>query len=84
MNYTKVEFKVPQLEGEKFSKKDLEMFFAVRLCEVNILDSGYAAEMIGMGRSEFLHKMGKYGKSVFEIEYDNMAKEELEKEFENA
>jgi predicted HTH domain antitoxin len=55
------------------------MHIAVSLYEKGILDTGYAAKLIGMERNDFINQMGNYGKSIFDLpDY------ETEKDFLNA
>jgi predicted HTH domain antitoxin len=80
IDYMKLDFNVPILEGTPpFNEHDLKMYFAVRLCEAGILDTGYAAKMVGMERLDFIQEMGYYRKTMYEIAADNT---DVEKEIE--
>ena len=63
----------------EYSEYDIKMFIAVCLYEKGILDSGAAAESIGMDYTDFIMDMGKYGKSIFD-----MSEDEIERDVKNA
>ncbi len=52
--------------------EELRRAAAAKLYEMGRLSSGRAAELAGMSRVQFLHEMGRYGVSAF-----NLTEEEL-------
>jgi len=75
----KIELSLPEDIELNCSEHDLKMYIAVSLYEKGILDSGYAAKLIGMERNSFINQMADYGKSIFDLpDY------ETEKDFLNA
>ena len=63
----------------EYSEYELKMIIAVSLYEKGILDSGAAADAIGVDYTDFIMEMGKYGESIFD-----MSEEEIEREVKNA
>ena len=54
---------------------ELRMLAAVKLFEMKELSSGAAAELAGISRVGFLHRLGDYGVPVFDMSEDELAKE---------
>ncbi|HSL93514.1 MAG TPA: UPF0175 family protein [Bacillota bacterium] len=68
---------LPEALGESPEAFEREIIFlvAAKLYELGRISSGRAADLAGMGRVEFLDKLGQYRVSIF-----NYPLEELEKE----
>jgi predicted HTH domain antitoxin len=68
---------LPEALGESPEAFEREIIFlvAAKLYELGRISSGRAADLAGMGRVEFLDKLGQYRFSIF-----NYPLEELEKE----
>ena len=63
---------------EQFAKEATKLL-AVKLYEMGKLSSGRASELAGMSRVTFLQSLANYGATIID-----MAKEELEKDYQNA
>lgn len=72
---------LPKRLGETPEQFEQELRFLVpaKLFELGRISSGWAADLAGMGRVEFLESLGKYQISVF-----NCSAEELERELRDA
>lgn len=68
---------LPEAMGESPEAFEQEIIFlvAAKLYELGRVSSGRAADLAGMGRVEFLDRLGKYRISIF-----NYPLEELERE----
>jgi predicted HTH domain antitoxin len=68
---------LPEAMGESPETFEQEIIFlvAAKLYELGRVSSGRAADLAGMGRVEFLDRLGKYRISIF-----NYPLEELERE----
>ena len=60
-------------------RREIRMAAAAKLYELGKLSSGRAAELAGIPRVSFLHALGRYGVSIFD-----MTDEELRRDVENA
>ena len=69
----------PESDMGQMSEFDLKMTIGVALYEKGIVSSGFAAEILGIKRRDFISCMGKYGKSIFD-----RTEEELKKDIEVA
>ncbi|QPB72171.1 UPF0175 family protein [Magnetovirga frankeli] len=49
------------------------MAMASKLYEMGKLSSGMAAQMLGMGRVEFLMQLGQYGVALIDLDEDELA-----------
>ncbi|MCL2069746.1 MAG: UPF0175 family protein [Treponema sp.] len=65
-----------------FSEFDLKMHIGVSLYEKGLMSSGFAAEILGIDRADFILNMGKYGKSIFDISDEELKKDmDIAKQF---
>lgn len=53
----------------------MRMLAAVKLFEMKELSSGAAAQLAGISRVEFLHRLCDYGVPVFDLSEDELAQE---------
>lgn len=60
-------------------EQEARMAMAVKLFEMGKLSSGYAAQLAGIGRVDFILSLSKYG-----VAYLNYPPEELEQDIANA
>ena len=54
---------------------ELRMLAAVKLFELKELSSGAAAQLAGISRVEFLHRLGDYGVPLFDLSADELEQE---------
>ncbi|MCG3142681.1 MAG: hypothetical protein HDKAJFGB_04209 [Anaerolineae bacterium] len=66
------------LSQEDFAA-EFRMLAAVKLFELGRISSGRAAELAGIPRVVFLHRLGDYGVPIIDL-----TREELEQDFANA
>ena len=57
---------IPSDANLGMSEFDLKMTIGVSLYEKGIMSSGFAAEVLGIEREDFIRNMGKYGRSILE------------------
>ncbi len=67
-----------QMSRDEF-EREARMAMAAKLFEMGKLSSGYAAQLAGIGRVEFILSLSKYG-----VAYLNYPPEELEQDIANA
>lgn len=72
---------LPQAMGKKPEdfEEELRFLVAAKLYEMGLVSSGRAAQLAGLGRVEFLHRLAQYRIPVF-----NYSLEELEREIQEA
>jgi predicted HTH domain antitoxin len=66
----KIALNIPDDIGVK--EFDLKMIFAVALYNNGIVSSGYAADLIGIERKDFIENMGRFGGNILEIPLDQV------------
>ena len=71
-----LELDIPENTNVKLSEYDLKMYLGVSLYEKGIISSGFAAEILGIDRADFILSMAKYGRSVFD-KTDEELKEDM-------
>jgi predicted HTH domain antitoxin len=54
-------------------ERQAKMAMASKLYEMGKLSSGMAAQMLGMGRVEFLMQLGQYGVALIDLDEDELA-----------
>ena len=59
-------------ESLDMTERQIRMFVAAKLYESGRLNSGQAAEMVGMSRWEFLEQVGAYGVSIYDQTIDEV------------
>jgi predicted HTH domain antitoxin len=76
MNIT---FELPDVCVKGHSEYDIKMLLANKLYEAGIIGTSIGAEIVGIHRTDFMLKMGKYGIGIL-----NISEEELDRELDNA
>ena len=71
----KVTINVPEDIDLGLSEFDLKMHIGVSLYEKGILSSGFAAEILGIDKTDFILNMARYGRSVFDKAEEEFAKD---------
>lgn len=68
---------LPEALGESPEAFEREIIFlvAAKLYELGRISSGRAADLAGMGRVEFLDKLGQYRVSIFSYPLEELEKE---------
>ena len=72
----KVTLELELPKGIVLTEYDAKMMIASTLFDRGDLSSGQAAEIVGIGRREFLETAGKYGVSIFQYSAEEL-KEDL-------
>lgn len=54
---------------------DARELLAIKLYEIGRLSSGLAAQLAGVSRSQFLHLLGRYDISPFEVSEDELTQD---------
>ena len=62
-------------DSPEAASAELRMLAAVKLFEMKELSSGAAAQLEGISRVAFLHRLCDYGVPVFDMSEDELAKE---------
>jgi predicted HTH domain antitoxin len=68
---------IPPAADLKMSEFDLKMTIGVALYEKGVMSSGFAAEILGIPRADFIRNMGKYGRSILEKTDDEIKEDAL-------
>ena len=68
---------IPPTADLGMSEFDLKMTIGVALYEKGVMSSGFAAEILGIPRADFIRNMGKYGRSIFEKTEDELKQDAL-------
>ena len=62
-------------ESKEQFEEDARFFLAVKLYELEKISSGKAAKLAGLGRVQFLLKLGQYKVSPFQVSMDEILEE---------
>jgi len=68
---------IPPDKDLGMSEFDLKMTIGVALYEKGVMSSGFAAEILGITRADFIRNMGKYGRSILEKTEDEIKQDAL-------
>lgn len=62
-------------DSPEAASAELRMLAAVKLFELKELSSGAAAQLAGISRVEFLHRLSDYGVPLFDLSEDELEQE---------
>ena len=74
-----IELNIPDSANFNLSEFDYKMYLGVKLYEERLMSSGYAAQILGIEKADFILNMGNYGESIFD-----KSDEELKRDMEVA
>jgi len=78
----KIALNIPPDVDLGLSEFDLKMHLGVKLYESGLVSSGFAAEILGLDKSDFILNMSSYGKSVFDKPDEELKRDkEIAKQF---
>jgi len=62
-------------ESKEQFEQDARFFLAIKLYELGKISSGKAAKLAGLGRAQFLLKLGQYQVSPFQVSIEEILEE---------